>query len=89
MKVMVLGLRGDLKCTWHALDRGLLGLNADALEYIMLGSIAASVCLSALTGTRSSFWLIPPIKLHFYGNDLQHNKTLKLTKTLENIKLRA
>jgi hypothetical protein len=84
MKVMVLGLCGDLGCMWHALDLDLLGSSTDVLEHITLGSIVASVHSSTLTGTKSSFWLIPPFKPHFYGNDLQHNKTLKLTKTLEN-----
>jgi hypothetical protein len=47
------------------------------------------MCSSALTGTRSFFRFFPPFKPHFDANDLQHNKTLKLTKTLENNKTKS
>jgi hypothetical protein len=43
MKAMVLGLYGDLGCTWCSLDHSLLGSSADALEHIMLGLIAGAL----------------------------------------------
>jgi hypothetical protein len=88
MKAMMLGLHRDLRCMW-CVDRDLLGSSVDVLERIMVGSIAIFLHLSTLIGTRSSFWLISPFRPHFYGNDLQHNKILKLTKTLENNKTKS
>jgi hypothetical protein len=61
MKVMVLGLRGDLKCMWCALNHGLLGSSADALERIMLGSIVGalnrSICALEHTNRDQIFLL--------------------------------
>jgi hypothetical protein len=66
---------GLLGSSANALDRSLLGSSVDVLDYIMVRLDRKFVCLIALTGT---------FKPHFHVNDLQHNKTLQLTKTLEN-----
>jgi hypothetical protein len=48
--------------------------------------IVVLVQSSELTGTTSSYCLIPPFKSHFHAKDLQHTKTLKLIQRLENNK---
>ena len=68
-----------LGCTWSALDRGLLGSSIDVLD-------RSSVCSITLTRT---LMLISSLKPHFSINDLLYTKMLKLTKTLENNKIKS
>ena len=52
-------------------------------------SISGTMHSIALTRANSFPCSIPPFKPHFHANDLRHTKTLKLTKTLENNKVKS
>jgi hypothetical protein len=72
----------------------MLDLIAGALDHVMLGSIIGALDRSSCAIDHTSkdqifLCSFPPFKPHFDANDLQHNKTPKLTKTLENNKTKS
>jgi hypothetical protein len=80
-----------LKHTWVFKDPAVQHLNNSARANMVLGSIVAFLGSSAdalghTTRDLLFLCLFPPSNRIFFINDLQHIKTSKLTKTLENNK---
>ena len=76
---MELGQQANMECA----QSHVLHSSTVALEHWLFALDLGLLASSALVETKCAFWPIPPFKLNFDANDLQHNKTLKLTKTFD------